>query len=222
MQIGRCISHHELGSQRSEHPPGDPTTPARDVASLVRTDRGAISIALRSATTLAKRPPCTPYCSASPPNSRRRPAASRPRHASARWCSSSCSARSAPSDLSLDTATVYALRYQLGLYGAGLVSYLVAATGTWICNRLWTFRGSGSGPAHRQWARFLAANAVGFVLNRGTYALLITFSHAVRRAADLRNRSRRDRRHVRELRPLARHRIPLNYQRIQPGDTYEY
>jgi putative flippase GtrA len=75
----------------------------------------------------------------------------------------------------LDTATVYALRHQLGLYGAGLVSYLVAATGTWLCNRVWTFRGSGSGPAHRQWARFLAANAVGFVLNRGAYALLVTF-----------------------------------------------
>ena len=75
----------------------------------------------------------------------------------------------------LDTTTVYALRYQLGLYGAGLVSYIVAATGTWICNRLWTFRGQGSGPAHRQWARFLGANAFGFMLNRGTYALLVTF-----------------------------------------------
>ncbi len=75
----------------------------------------------------------------------------------------------------LDTATVYALRGQLGLYGAGLVSYLVAATGTWLCNRLWTFRGKGGGPAHRQWARFLAANAFGFTLNRGTYALLVTF-----------------------------------------------
>ncbi len=77
--------------------------------------------------------------------------------------------------LALDTGTVYALRHQLGLYGAGLVSYVVAASGTWVLNRLWTFRGSGSGPAHRQWARFLAANTVGFVLNRGTYALLITF-----------------------------------------------
>jgi putative flippase GtrA len=77
--------------------------------------------------------------------------------------------------LVLDTATVYGLRHQLGLYGAGLVAYVVAATGTWLLNRLWTFRGSGSGPAHRQWARFLAANAIGFVLNRGTYALLITF-----------------------------------------------
>ena len=35
---------------------------------------------------------------------------------------------------------------------------------------------AGGGPAHRQWARFLAVNAVGFVLNRGTYFVLITFS----------------------------------------------
>jgi len=75
----------------------------------------------------------------------------------------------------LDTATVYALRGRLGLYGAGLASYAVAATGTWAFNRIWTFRGRGAGPAHRQWARFLGANAVGFTLNRGTYALLVTF-----------------------------------------------
>lgn len=77
--------------------------------------------------------------------------------------------------LVLDTATVYALRSRLGLYGAGAAAYGVAATGTWLLNRLWTFRGRGGGPAHRQWARFLAANLVGFILNRGTYALLVTF-----------------------------------------------
>ena len=74
-----------------------------------------------------------------------------------------------------DTATVYSFRYSLGLYGAGAVAYLVAATVTWLLNRLWTFRGSGGGPAHRQWARFLAVNLIGFVLNRGTYAILVTF-----------------------------------------------
>jgi putative flippase GtrA len=74
----------------------------------------------------------------------------------------------------LDTAAVYALRGTLGLYGAGLAAYLVAATGNWLLNRAWTFRGQGSGPMHRQWARFLAANLVGFTLNRGTYALLVT------------------------------------------------
>lgn len=75
----------------------------------------------------------------------------------------------------VDTATVYGLRASLGLYGAGMVSYVVAASTTWICNRLWTFRGQGSGPAHHQWARFLAVNVFGFILNRGTYALLVTF-----------------------------------------------
>ena len=76
----------------------------------------------------------------------------------------------------LDTATVYGLRGRLGLYGAGMVSYLVAASGTWLFNRLWTFRGRGTGPAHRQWARFLTVNLLGFTLNRGTYVLLVTFA----------------------------------------------
>ena len=74
-----------------------------------------------------------------------------------------------------DTAFVYGFRARLGLYGAGLVAYVVAASVTWILNRLWTFRGLGAGPMHRQWAKFLAANLLGFTLNRGTYALLITF-----------------------------------------------
>ncbi|HEY6431558.1 MAG TPA: GtrA family protein [Acetobacteraceae bacterium] len=73
-----------------------------------------------------------------------------------------------------DTAVVYALRGALGLYAAGMVSYLLVATLNWALNRVWTFRGRGSGPAHRQWARFLAANLLGLVLNRGTYAVLVT------------------------------------------------
>jgi putative flippase GtrA len=75
----------------------------------------------------------------------------------------------------IDTATVYALRHPLGLYGAGAAAYIVAATGNWLLNRLWTFRGQGNGSAHRQWAMFMLTNLVGFVLNRGTYALLVTF-----------------------------------------------
>jgi putative flippase GtrA len=74
-----------------------------------------------------------------------------------------------------DTATVYALRRSLGLYGAGMAAYLVGATVTWSLNRLWTFRGLGNGPVHRQWARFLVVNLGGFILNRGAYALLVTF-----------------------------------------------
>ncbi len=75
----------------------------------------------------------------------------------------------------IDTGIVYGLRHQLGLYGAGAVAYIGAATGNWLLNRLWTFRGQGTGPAHRQWAMFMLANLVGFVLNRGTYAILVTF-----------------------------------------------
>jgi len=74
-----------------------------------------------------------------------------------------------------DTATVYAFRYSLGLYGAGVLAYGVAASFNWLLNRWWTFRGQGTGPAHRQWVRFLVVNLGGFVLNRGTYAILITF-----------------------------------------------
>jgi putative flippase GtrA len=77
--------------------------------------------------------------------------------------------------LIVDTATVYGLRHMLGLYGAGLAAYVTAATGNWMLNRIWTFRGQGSGPAHRQWAMFMITNLAGFVLNRGTYVLLVTF-----------------------------------------------
>ncbi|MDQ2803481.1 MAG: GtrA family protein [Pseudomonadota bacterium] len=73
----------------------------------------------------------------------------------------------------VDTAIVYGLRRPLGLIGAGLASYLVAATVTWALNRAWTFRGRGQGSMLRQWATFLGANALGFLLNRGTYAALV-------------------------------------------------
>jgi putative flippase GtrA len=76
----------------------------------------------------------------------------------------------------VDTAVVYLLRHALGLYGAGLVSFLVSATFTWALNRAWTFRGLGGGRAHHQWARFVGANTLGFTLNRGAYAALVTFS----------------------------------------------
>lgn len=76
----------------------------------------------------------------------------------------------------VDTAVVYATRGALGLYGAGLLSFLIAATANWALNRVWTFRGMGSGALHHQWAKFLAANSVGFVLNRGAYFTLVTVS----------------------------------------------
>jgi putative flippase GtrA len=75
----------------------------------------------------------------------------------------------------VDFATVSLLKGEVGPFWAGYMAFPVAATFTWLVNRMWTFRGQGSGPVHRQWAKFLATNAVGFVLNRGTYTLMILF-----------------------------------------------
>ncbi|MBV9734893.1 MAG: GtrA family protein [Acidisphaera sp.] len=76
----------------------------------------------------------------------------------------------------VDTATVYALRSALGLIGAGLVAYLVAATMNWALNRAWTFRDRRHARLYRQWAAYLLTNSAGFVLNRGTYTLLVAGS----------------------------------------------
>ncbi len=73
----------------------------------------------------------------------------------------------------VDIAVVYALKDRVGLIPAGLLAYLAAATATWAGNRAWTFAGPQPGSAARQWLLFLAANGVGFVLNRGTFTLLV-------------------------------------------------
>ncbi|NMJ44025.1 GtrA family protein [Roseomonas sp. JC162] len=77
----------------------------------------------------------------------------------------------------VDTAVLYAgLALGAGLYLGRAVSYVAAATATWALNRAWTFRGRGTGgPIHRQWLLFVVVNLGGFVLNYGTYALLVTF-----------------------------------------------
>jgi len=75
----------------------------------------------------------------------------------------------------VDTGVVYALRDPIGLYAAGMVSFVLAVTTTWAGNRAWTFAGRGSGGALRQWMTYVAANGVGAVLNRGTFMLLVFF-----------------------------------------------
>jgi putative flippase GtrA len=73
----------------------------------------------------------------------------------------------------MDTAVVYATRRWLGLYAAGLFSYLVVASVNWALNRYWTFRDRPRASLHRQWALFLAANLIGLAFNRGAYIALI-------------------------------------------------
>ncbi len=75
-----------------------------------------------------------------------------------------------------DTLTVYALKNVAGLYIAGTAGFLVAASANWMLNRFWTFRYQNHIAAHIQWAKFMAANSVGFIFNRGTFFELIAIS----------------------------------------------
>ncbi|MDO9708245.1 GtrA family protein [Paracraurococcus lichenis] len=67
-----------------------------------------------------------------------------------------------------------ALALGLGPWLGRVLSYLIAATTTYMLNRAWTFRGTKSDQPVRQWALFLLVNLVGFACNYGTYAALIT------------------------------------------------
>ena len=63
--------------------------------------------------------------------------------------------------------------FGFGRYGGALFSFPFAVTATWFGNRQFTFRGTHKGRASAQWARFFMACAIGLVLNRGTYSLMI-------------------------------------------------
>ena len=80
-----------------------------------------------------------------------------------------------------DTATTYATRGLIGLLPATLLAFVVAATLNWVANRLWTFRDR---TCHRslvrQWLLYMAANSLGFLLNRGTVAFLVLSSATCR------------------------------------------
>jgi putative flippase GtrA len=52
------------------------------------------------------------------------------------------------------------------------LSYPVAATFTWACNRWWAF-GDDSPKLLTQWAKFLIANLFGGTVNYATYAALV-------------------------------------------------
>lgn len=81
----------------------------------------------------------------------------------------------------VDAATLYAAMTVLGagLYLGRVISYLAAATTTWALNRRYTFHGRRSSGKLPEWARFLAANAVGGIVNYGTYAALVATQPAV-------------------------------------------
>jgi putative flippase GtrA len=73
-----------------------------------------------------------------------------------------------------DTGTVYALRPFVNLYIAGTCGFIVAATANWAVNRVWTYRHKEHAALHVQWAKFVSANAIGFVFNRGVFFTLVS------------------------------------------------
>jgi putative flippase GtrA len=75
-----------------------------------------------------------------------------------------------------DTLVVYATAPFVGLYVAGIISYLVAGSMNWLLNRIWTYRHVPHGAMHRQLVAFLLANSVGLLLNRGAYFALVATS----------------------------------------------
>ena len=66
-----------------------------------------------------------------------------------------------------------------GPYVGRLISWFCAASFTWTGNRYFTFAASRArGPlgAAKEWLRFLAANAVGGLVNVGLYSVLVRFA----------------------------------------------
>jgi putative flippase GtrA len=81
----------------------------------------------------------------------------------------------------VDAATLYLVMRELGagLYEGRVLSYIVAATFSWMLNRNYTFRSRRSSNRLVEWGRFLTANTIGGVVNYVTYALLVaTFATA--------------------------------------------
>ena len=81
----------------------------------------------------------------------------------------------------VDAGVLWLMTHRAGLdpYSGRVISWLCAATFTWTGNRYFTFpkqRARGILGAGREWLRFLAANAVGGLVNVGLYATLVRFA----------------------------------------------
>ncbi|MHB1187338.1 GtrA family protein [Thiobacillus sp.] len=75
----------------------------------------------------------------------------------------------------VDATVLYLCLHGLGFdfYSGRLVSYLFAATTTWYLNRKLTFIGCDSTAPGHQWARFVATNGIGGLVNYGSYSLVV-------------------------------------------------
>ena len=84
----------------------------------------------------------------------------------------------------VDETVLTILHYLIGLdrYSARAISIFCAATFTWWGNRNLTFAEhaaiGGVSELAREWAKFMAANGVGALVNYGAYTLLVSFAPA--------------------------------------------
>ena len=60
-------------------------------------------------------------------------------------------------------------------YSGRLISFLAAATATWIFNRYYTFHGPRRYTLGGEWARYLLAMSAGFACNFTAYSALVYF-----------------------------------------------
>ena len=63
--------------------------------------------------------------------------------------------------------------FGLDPYTGRVISFILAASTTWFCNRIFTFRGQNNDAIHQQWLKFVIVSAGGFVFNYGAYAILM-------------------------------------------------
>jgi len=83
--------------------------------------------------------------------------------------------------LPVDAVMLWLMTHRAGLdpYSGRVISWLSAASFTWLGNRYFTFRAARArGPlaTAKEWLRFLAANAVGGLVNVGLYSTLVRFA----------------------------------------------
>jgi putative flippase GtrA len=74
----------------------------------------------------------------------------------------------------VDVAVLYLLAPLLGWYGARVLSFLAAATATWVLNRRYTFNGrKANASVLREYLGYLVTMLGGAVVNYGAYVLVL-------------------------------------------------
>jgi putative flippase GtrA len=81
--------------------------------------------------------------------------------------------------LLVDMGVLWLMIHRVGLdkYSGRGVSFMAAVTFTWFGNRMLTFRDRAARTAiWREWATFVAANALGGFMNLALYTVLVAFA----------------------------------------------